>query len=312
MQSRWFNIAVVTLWLTTMGWLVCTKILPALLVGEPPSRRTILEAQRGTPPVGWDLAWNGKRLGWALNLTDPQPGDLTEIRSRVHFDYLPLRDLVPAPLMRMFGPTEDLEAELSTNINSQLVYDSFGRLSRFASIVRFSGLTDAISVRGSIDGPKMILSMHSGSFTLDRELPITPKTTLSDALAPQTHLPGLRQGQTWTVQLYSPLHPPTEPLEVLQVAVEGLEPIFWEGRPVDTWLVVYRSDPGSGGRNAGNVRGRMWVDRQGMILQQQVTVMQSTLTFTRMSEARANGLALEVAHDIRDDAQHLFGSPKPR
>lgn len=310
MQSRWFNVAVVLLWLTTMGWLVRTKVLPALLVGEPPSSQSVLEAQRREPPVGWDMSWNGKPLGWALNLIAPLPSDLTELRSRVHFDFLPLRDIIPAPLLPLVGSLDEESTRISTNVNSQLVYDPLGRLSRFMSALQFEGVPDAVTVRGAIDGPKLRLSIYTGNFNLDKELPIGSKTMLNDAMSPQTHLPGLRQGQTWSVQLYSPLHAPTEPLEVLQVEVERLETIVWDRHYYDTWVVVYRSDPGSGGRDAGTVRGRMWVTRKGTVLRQELTVVQSTLTFTRMSDERAAELAETRAADLQDDAKHLFGKSR--
>ena len=91
MNSRWYNTAVVVLWLATMSWLVTEKVLPPLLVGEPPSYRQIIEAQNRDPPVGWQVLWKGQPLGWALTDTKLQPNGLTtEIHGRVHFDALPL------------------------------------------------------------------------------------------------------------------------------------------------------------------------------------------------------------------------------
>ena len=48
MYSRWFNAAVVVLWLATMSWLVTEKVLPPLLVGEPPSYHQVIEAQNAS------------------------------------------------------------------------------------------------------------------------------------------------------------------------------------------------------------------------------------------------------------------------
>ena len=73
MHSRWFNGVVVLLWLAMMSWLVMEKVLPPLLVGEPPSYSKIVEAQGHAPPVGWRISCNGRRLGWALSDTKLQP-----------------------------------------------------------------------------------------------------------------------------------------------------------------------------------------------------------------------------------------------
>lgn len=49
MHSRWFNLTVVLLWLTMMTWLIKLKVMPAMLIGEPPSYAEILDAQARTP-----------------------------------------------------------------------------------------------------------------------------------------------------------------------------------------------------------------------------------------------------------------------
>ena len=66
MQGRWFNTAVVLLWLVTMTWLVKEKVLPPLLVGEPPSYSRIVEARRDAPPVGWRMSLESPAAGLGL------------------------------------------------------------------------------------------------------------------------------------------------------------------------------------------------------------------------------------------------------
>src|SRR5690348_7176666 len=101
MESRWFNIAVVLVWLSTTSWLVVAKVIPPLRRGQPPNYQSMFvqkadEAQP-TPPVGWEMSLNGKPLGWALSkvgLGSPQARDtsLTDISSRIHFDRIPLAE----------------------------------------------------------------------------------------------------------------------------------------------------------------------------------------------------------------------------
>ncbi|NLX98148.1 MAG: hypothetical protein GXY83_18470 [Rhodopirellula sp.] len=293
MSSRWFSIAVVALWLTTMGWLVSTKVVPAILVGEPPSYPAIIEARREDPPVAWAMAWNDRPIGWALNTTLPLPHRLTELRSRVHFDDIPMEDIAKLPWFT--APARGHRVALAVDVLGELVFDPFGRLSRFESSLGMDGVESLIKVRGTIDNGKLSLTVRAGDFNYEKEMPVPPKSMLSDGLSPQTHLPGLREGQKWTVELYSPFHPPERPLEVLQVAVEGSEPMVWAAETVDAWLVVYRTDPGAGGRNAGAVRGRVWVRPDGVVLRQQAMLFNSTLTFTRLPDESARALADEFA-----------------
>jgi hypothetical protein len=187
MHSRWFNVAVVALWLTTMSWLLVSKVLPAILVGEPPSYRTILNAQRQSPTTGWAMSWNDEQLGWAVNTTSPLPNGLAQMRSRVHFDYLPLDQIIPPQVQKLLGPVRGLGDEMTTDVYSELAFDPLGRLSRFESALRFAMLpNNAVKIHGSIDGATLALSVRAGEFNLERELPISSKSMLGDAMSPQT------------------------------------------------------------------------------------------------------------------------------
>lgn len=296
MYSRWFNVTVFALWLTMMGWLVSQKVLPALLVGEPPSYATILEAQQEQPVVGWLLFWNGRRLGWAISNTFPLPHGLTQTDSRIHFDDLPLEEMTPEWLRAVVRPLGRQRTGLAMEAVSTLVFDPLGRLSRFESAVQFEPRIDALKVKGTIDGGTLSLTVRAGDFTYDKELPLPGSAMLSDALSPQSRLPGLREGQTWTVEVYSPLLPPNAPLDILQATVEGRRPIHWGGKTVQAWLVVFRDDPGSG-RGADAVpRGRLWVHPDGDVIKQEVTLFGATMTLQRLPPPAAAGLVKAVAN----------------
>ena len=98
---------------------------------------------------------------------------------------------------------------------------------------------------------------------------LPPKALLSDALSPQTQLPGFAPARRWTVPVYSPLWP-AKPLEIIYATVDGTEPVLWNGAVEDAWLVVYRSEPGSGAGSSQSPRGKLWVRRDGTVLKQQV------------------------------------------
>ncbi|OHB70676.1 MAG: hypothetical protein A2V70_06150, partial [Planctomycetes bacterium RBG_13_63_9] len=241
MYGRWFNISVVILWLSAMGWLVSQKVLPPLLVGEPPNYRTILAAQQRQPTVAWRMAFNGRQLGWALSTISRLPDEVTEIRSLVHFDELPLAEMTPGWLRTLLRWTKQPNIKLQMDARSTLAIDPLGRLSRFESAVRLDPVDDVVKLYGIVDGSQLRLEVCSGDFSYHALVHLPSDSLPEDALSPQTQLPGLRAGQTWTVPVYSPLRPPNEPLEILQAKVEGIESLVWDGRSVETWLVVYRS-----------------------------------------------------------------------
>jgi len=298
MYPRWFSFAVVALWLSTMGWLVTTKVMPSLLVGEPPSYPTILAAQRSEPPAGWVILWEERRLGWAISKTRPLPQAITEIRSLIHFDDLPLDELMPDWLRTMVPPIGRQRVKVPVESRSSLVFDPLGKLSRFESWVRLDVQEPFVKMRGTVDGAKMALWLRVGDLQpFETDVAVPRDAMLGDTLSPQSRLPGLRQGQAWTVESYSPLRPPNSPKEILYAAVESRMPLTWEGRTVDTLVVVYRTDPGNAVGGSGGARGKIWVRRDGTVLKQQVTFFRSTLTFLRMGQQEAASLATKVALD---------------
>ncbi len=298
MYPRWFHFAVVALWLTSMGWLVTTKVLPSFLVGQPPSYSTILAAQREDLPVGWNIDWNGRPLGWAVSFTQGLPQDITEVRSLVHFDELPIEELIPDWLRGMLPPLEHEHLRLPVESQSSLVFDPLGRLSRFESSVGLAREQPFVRMRGTVDGAKMALWVRVGDLPpFDAEVPVPRDALLGDALSPQSRLPGLRERQSWTVESYSPLRPPNSPKELLYANVESRQPFFWKGRKLDTLLVVYRTDAAEAVGGAGGVRAKLWVQPDGTVMKQQMVFFRSTLTFLRMDDREAAPLAARILSD---------------
>ena len=294
MNSTWYSVAVVLLWLATMSWLVTQKVLPALLVGEPPTYRTIVQAQQEEPLVGWKMSWNDRPVGWALSDTTVLLNGMTKIRSLVRFDDLRLAEVAPA-LMGFFAlPEGTPDVSLQLEAKSEFIFDPLDRLSQFTSSVGFPGMDDVFKVRGALDGTELELSVHTGELTVQKEVVLPQKALLSDALSPQAQLPGLREGQTWNVEIPSPFRPSNNPVEILQATVEGIKPMLWEGRTVHAWLVVYRNDPGAGSASTQSPRVRLWVREDGTVLKQEANLLGSTVTFVRLSAEAAAARAHSV------------------
>ncbi len=297
MHSRWFNLTVFLLWLTMMTWLVTQKVLPSLFIGEPPSYTEILDARRTTPTVGWNLLWGDHQLGWAVSQTLTLPQGLTEVNSLIHFDELPVGEMTPSWLRGVLRPLGSRYARFRMDTHSTLVFDALGHLSRFESAVQFEPEADAFKLRGTIDGGKLSLMVRAGDFTYDKEMLLPNSAMLDDAFSPQSELPGLREGQKWTVEVYSPLLPPNAPMEILEATVEGRDPIQWDNQIVNTWLVVYRKDPGTRASRSEKSEGKMWVHPDGTVLKQEVKLLNAPLTLVRLSDKAAMELMNEVEND---------------
>src|SRR5688572_25749650 len=98
MGQRWFSALVVGLWLTTMSWLVVTKLAPPLFQGDPPTYRSIYSGQGDSEPVGWDMMLNRQKLGWAVSSHTTDKSGFTTVTSLVHFNDFPVDEFIPAIL----------------------------------------------------------------------------------------------------------------------------------------------------------------------------------------------------------------------
>ena len=298
MGGRWFNMAVVGLWLASMSWLVVEKILPPLRLGQPPNYRSISEARRNEGPVGWRLVWNREVIGWALSAARLLPQQSTEIRSRVHLDHLPLADLVPEWLARAFRLPEFTNVRLSMDTTSVLMIDPLGRLVRFHSSLQVGGFPEVVHMEGAVEENELLFTIRCGEFCYETKLPMPSDALLADALSPQTRLPHLRVGQRWTVPTVSPLGRWNHALEILHAQVEGREPILWDGKTVEAYVVLFWPDVGAAASER-KPRGKLWVlpDPDARVVQQEVLFFHSQMRFLRMTDAESARLASTVQLD---------------
>lgn len=299
MFSRGYSIAIVVFWLATSAWLVKEKLLPPLLVGEPPSYRTILASEPDDAnSVAWDIFLNGRCLGGAVTSTEHLDDGINQLRCRVSLRELPLSELTPAWLTAFVKMLDSQRAqgESIITVESEVTIDidPLNRPINFLSTTKIgpperdvvhrslmAGVEFNVLMRGRFVGNAMQILIHSGDLEYHTQIDMPPDALLGDVLSPQTRLPNLRVGQTWTVPVYSPFRPPNSPVEILHATVERKDPIFWHERIVPALLVVYRGDPGLGLTSNQSARAQMWVDYQGEVIKQEVSLLSSRLTFVR-------------------------------
>ena len=153
----------------------------------------------------------------------------------------------------------DGEAIIAVESEAIIDIDPLNRPISFTSITRIgpsgneaphrslmAGVEFNVAMRGKVEGDVMHIAILAGELEYHTDIDLPPDALIGDVLSPQTRLPGLRVGQTWTVPIYSPFRPPNSPVEILHATVERKDPIFWHDQIVPALLVVYRGDPGLG------------------------------------------------------------------
>jgi hypothetical protein len=291
------------MWLLTTTWLLVAKVLPPLLVGEPPNYRTIISAdqRKPRPPVWWSIRWNDKPLGWAASDIVHSPDRMSEFHGRVFLRELPLVEMLPPLVNALVKPVFSSAEAVDLDARNRMNIDPLGRLSSFDTHVHIASIRDAIRIEGTVEGSKLKLMFRLGDLSEPSERYLPSDALVTDEFTPQAYLPGLRVGQTWTMPSYSPLRPTGDPMEILQATVERTEDILWDGNTVEAHLVVYRADPGAGLLTVGEPRGRLWVRADGLVMRQEISIMNTKLLFTRQSVEKCRRLAEVLDNNILAD-----------
>ncbi len=295
-----------------MSWLVIVKILPSIAVGDPPDRVAILTALAEEQLVGYEVLWGQKSIGSALIRGERTESGATMVEGQIRFEQLPIRRMLPETLLKLLGLDAAMPDDLQVYAGNHVLFHGNGRLQRFNSTVSLAQSLAAIRVEGFVVSEKLVLTIRSAGVTYQTRRPLPRDAMVSDGLMPQSRMPGLWEGRKWTVEVYSPLRPHSDPMEIMQAEVVGRDLITWGGQVENAWLVVHRGDPGGDVGRAGKEHAWLWVRDDGVVLQHRIAVLDGALTFVRAPSWRVDELEQQFgerkrpASGVVESDGHLF------
>lgn len=287
MYGRWFNIAIVFLWIVTMTWLIKEKVLPSLLTGSPPSQQSLLESAEADQDVGWLIYWGKRPIGWAKSHTERADDDTVRMTTDVHFDHLPISNMIPKWAKKLPSWTgleaKDFskDASLETDTTSEMILSSEGELQEIRSSITLVSLNQTIDMVGKLSGNRVALNISAEGFSYNTEIPLNPDVLMSNSLTPQTHLPGLYMGQTWMVGVVSPFRYPLGSMDVMYAKVVGHDSCHYNDEPIRAWLIEYHKEPNTTPDPKKPPRCKIWVHPDGMVLRQELRLFDANLIFER-------------------------------
>jgi len=301
-----------------MGWLVMSKVLPAMLEGDPPDYSPVVDKEDAIPlPVCWRIESGDEEIGWAMTRTRRRDDGTVDVRSVVQFERLPMRQIVSemlgtiGPFVRpFFKDMADIEVE--TTVVSQMNFDEVGHLDTFNSAIHLGELRDFIRLQGSVvDGELgLIALMNEGvekggrpryrEIFPKKEIPLPRNALMADAFSPRPKLANLHEDQRWTFPVFRPF-PPTRPVEIVQAKVERHADMKWDGRSQRTFMVVYRSQAGTGITASREPVGRLWVWEDGTVLRQEVRITALRFTFERLTDGSCTEKVKSVGEPFSAD-----------
>jgi hypothetical protein len=225
-------------------------------------------------------------LGWAVSSSSVNSEGFTTIQSHAHFDKIPFEELLPIPLQPLVrfssGRGISMEAE------SRLIMDPQGHLNRISFIITTPEFQKPIRVEGYLKNDKFYVTLFPGTGDRFPRWELPADAVIGNDLTPLVSLPNLHLDQTWNVRVYNHFGiGKNSHLELVQAKVERSDMLRWEDSDRPVWLVVMRRDAGSLLANYRPIRGKMWVDHEGTVLQQESYLNNSKLTFTRVRDSQA-------------------------
>jgi hypothetical protein len=299
MFGRLFTGIVIVFWAITMVWLLAEKVVPPLLDGDPPDYSAVLEAPaEDQPPEVWRLRWQERTIGYASSLTVARPHNQVDRLSYVQFEALPLEALLSellGPMSAVIRPMlEDSRGlELDLLIATRMRFDDEKRLTAFDTTIDLGEMKNFLKLRGVLrtDGKLMVVAQLSnsgvGSGEIFRQIvELPPEALIEGSLSPRPELRDLQLGQKWTIPVFRAF-PPNSPVQILQAEVDPqFESTFWGGEDVETFVILYRVDAGSGVHATRAPLSREWVRRSdGAILRRAVSFSGLEMIFERLTDS---------------------------
>ena len=281
------------------GWLFITKIWPTIGSDKPPGYQSMYAPSEHAKTVAWVIKLNGKTVGSAVSTVEPTPSSTATVWSNLQLNSLPLGDLLPPwahALLKVNGAT--LLTTIELDVWGRMQIDSHGALREFDSVVKIPRVQQDVHLHGRIDAENQVtVLLQSGDLQYETKRYLPNELSIRDELSPQANMPGLSQGQRWTVPIYSPLRPSKKPIELVYAHVSGHEVLRFGNQLITTDVVNYRTTP-NGHRQP---RSRIWVGPRGQVLQHESIILGKRLLFLRSPES----VALSLENRL-EQAKKLF------
>lgn len=230
---------------------------------------------------------------------------ISRISSSVEFDGLPVRELIPAPVLTLLGDDAGILERLQVVCRTHMWFDPLGKLTVFESRVwipvwstedAFILISGNLRTRDLNEQLHLTVRVMSGT-TYEIDIPLHEETPWSEMFTPETQLPGLKIGQSWTVRTYNPFDTAVSglnPLEgiglsaasgipKLRARVTGRKTLLWNGEERSVLEVVQTSadDDLRGTAGRGTLVGKMYVDDEGNVLQEECYWNRHVIRFVR-------------------------------
>ena len=275
--------AVMTLWVATMAWMVNERVLPTFLYGDPPQSGIAFQTQ----PVAWDIEIDGKHSGEAVLQTLDIGYGIRETHCLIELESLPK----PKSLPSYFLPVTSALETLAPTIRTRMTFNAVGQMLHFKSWFWLDMTQQPMTITGKVQDNKLKLHIQTGIFGNQIEYDWPAQGFRVDELTPESRMLMLYVGRKWRREIFSPLSPIQQPMEILEAEVTEQVRVDHHGSVVEAKIVEYRSVGQAGVSEEDRLRSKMWVAKDGRVLKQQSELLGSELTLCRLEAGKSSQIA---------------------
>lgn len=271
------RIIIVLAWAFFTGFLFYQDILPAWMIGEPPTWKTIAASARPTPSRWLIMAGSESEreplrvIGLATSSTTKRPDQTTELKSHLRIDAKGLFRGTPLAV----AESTEFQFDSTTIISPQGLLDQLRGEVHVRDLGEKPVLTILV-VPASNNRLEIRFQSEITPFLNFRQiLKMSPESLVRGGLEPVDFLPGLQVGQRWNTRILQPL---TARSEDVTSEVKQLSRLFWAGNPVDVFVVEHKSSA---------FTAKTYVRPDGLVIRQQLPTPFVNLTLEREPESAA-------------------------
>jgi hypothetical protein len=264
---RWL---IVVGWIATTAWWFVRDVAP-WLGADQLGYRQLLARRASDESTNWRVLVDGKQVGSILSGVQPKTNGGFGLWSQAM-----LKSSLITTAVGMPG-----DADFSVHLTADV--SPLGRLTAFE--VRLSLRSDRATgsefaaLRGRVEGEELVLQPVLNDQPIGNafRLRIDPTTPIGGDFSPTDKLPGLSVGRRWTTRVVDPqavllgggILTSTPPTREIAHRVVGIEPLAWNGKPWDCFVVEDRH---------GDTIGKTWVRKaDGVVLRQQANFGRSVV-----------------------------------
>lgn len=241
-MARLLGAAIVIFWLVMMGLLVREEILPGMLLDEDASYADPLRRRLEPEESLMGIYLGAQRIGASYTAILPHSDASFEIQNATTLNH---------PL---------LTRQALMEIHSRTSVNSTYALREFQMDIK-SPLTESTQIKGVVRDGSLEVTVQTGAQPPGppRSFPLGGNETLSNGISPFLSMPNLSVGKTWKIHYFNPFAGGGR--QTMIARVESREPIEWEGREQDAFVVVVDN---------GRDSYRAWILPDGKVIREEI------------------------------------------